>query len=148
MLSVANREGLGPTAAAMLPCPWTYHLLREELGQSEHPLYGQWTSFYVSGLLEDSVAAWRSFVDRQAEHAGPEELEAMRQAFITSSRYEYMFWDAALPPRALARIAYETCRLQFPHPLEKVRVRACPRRSLPIRERAGVRASPRTPEVT
>ena len=96
MLSVANREGLGPTAAALLPCPWTYHLLREELGQSEHPLYGQWTSFYVSGLLEDSVNAWRAFVDRQAEHASPEELEAMRQAFLTSSRYEYMFWDAAL----------------------------------------------------
>ena len=95
MLAVANREGLGPTAAAMLPCPWTYHLLREELGQSEHPLYGQWTSFYVSGLLEDSVAAWRSFVDRQAEHASPEELESMRQAFLTSSRYEWMFWDAA-----------------------------------------------------
>ncbi len=96
MLSVANREGLGPTAAALLPCPWTYHLLREEVGQSEHPIYGQWTHFYVSGLLEDSVAAWRGFVDRQAEHASPEELESMRQAFLTSSRYEYMFWDAAL----------------------------------------------------
>ena len=96
MLAVANREGLGPTAAAMLPCPWTYHLLREELGQSEHPLYGQWTGFYVSGLLEDSVNAWRSFVDRQAETASPEELESMRQAFLTSSRYEWMFWDAAL----------------------------------------------------
>ncbi len=95
MLATANREGLGPTAAAMLPCPWTYHLLREELGQSEHPLYGQWTSFYVSGLLEDSVTAWRSFVDRQARQAGAEELDAMRQAFLTSSRYEYMFWDAA-----------------------------------------------------
>ena len=95
MLAVANREGLGPTAAALLPCPWTYHLLREEVGQSEHPIYGQWSNFYVSGLLEDSVAAWRSFVDRQAEQAGPEELEAMRQAFMTSSRYEYMFWEAA-----------------------------------------------------
>ena len=95
MLAVANREGLGPTAAALLPCPWTYHMLREELGQSEHPLYGQWTSFYVSGLLEDSVNAWCSFVDRQAQHASPEELESMRQAFLTSSRYEWMFWDAA-----------------------------------------------------
>ena len=95
MLATVNREGLGPSAAALLPCPWTYHLLREELGQSEHPLYRQWTGFYVSGLLEDSVAAWRGFVDRQAQQAGPEELEAMRQAFLTSSRYEYMFWDAA-----------------------------------------------------
>ena len=95
MLATAGREGLGPAAAALLPCPWTYHLLREELGASEHPLYGQWTQFYVSGLLEDSVAAWRGFVDRQARLAGTEELAAMRQAFLTSSRYEFMFWDAA-----------------------------------------------------
>ena len=95
MLATAGREGLGPAAAALLPCPWTYHLLREELGASEHPLYGQWTQFYVAGLLEDSVAAWRGFVDRQARQGGPEERAAMRQAFLTSSRYEYMFWDAA-----------------------------------------------------
>ena len=95
MLATAMQHGLGPTAAAMLPCPWTYHLLREELGQSEHPLYGQWTNFYVSGLLEESVAAWRGFVDRMALEASPAELDTMRDVFITSSRYEYMFWDAA-----------------------------------------------------
>ena len=95
MLATAARHGLGPTAAVLLPCPWTYHLLREEVGQSEHPLYGQWTSFYVSGLLEGSVEAWRSFVDRMARDASPAELEAIRYAFMTSSRYEYMFWDAA-----------------------------------------------------
>ena len=95
MLVTVSRYGLGPTAAALLPCPWTYHMLREEVGQSKHPLYGQWTSFYVAGFLESSVEAWRSFVDRMAEDAGPTELEAMRQAFLVSSRYEYMFWDAA-----------------------------------------------------
>jgi len=95
MLQTASLYGLGPTAAALLPCPWTYHLLKEEVGQSEHPLYGQWTRFYVEGLLEGSVEAWRGFVDQMAEDASPAELEAMRQAFLTSSRYEYMFWDAA-----------------------------------------------------
>jgi len=95
MLATASRHSLGPTAAALLPCPWTYHMLREEVGQSEHPLYGQWTSFYVAGFLEGSVEAWRSFVDRMAHDASPAELDAMRQAFLTSSRYEYMFWDAA-----------------------------------------------------
>ena len=95
MLKTAAQYGLGPTAAALLPCPWTYHLLREEVGQSEHPLFGQWTQFYVAGFLEGSVEAWRSFVDRMAVGASPAELEAMRQAFITSSRYEYMFWEAA-----------------------------------------------------
>ena len=95
MLQTASLHGLGPTAAALLPCPWTYHLLKEEVGQSEHPIYGQWTRFYVEGLLEESVTAWRGFVDQIAEYASPIEKDAMRQAFLTSSRYEYMFWDAA-----------------------------------------------------
>ena len=95
MLVTASLHGLGPTAAALLPCPWTYHELREGVGQSEHPLYGQWTSFYVAGLLQDSVDAWRSFVDREAEKADQRELDAMREAFIISTRYEYMFWDMA-----------------------------------------------------
>ena len=95
MLTTASLYGLGPTAAALLPCPWTYHELKDEVGESEHPLYSQWTSFYVAGFLENSVNAWRGFVDAAAEQAGPGELEAMRQAFLVSSRYEYMFWDMA-----------------------------------------------------
>ena len=95
MLQTASLHGLGPTAAALLPCPWTYHLLKEEVGQSEHPIYGQWTRFYVEGLLEGSVKAWRGFVDQIADDASLIEKDAMRQAFLTSSRYEYMFWDAA-----------------------------------------------------
>lgn len=95
MLATASLHGLGPAAAALLPCPWTYHLLKNEIGASEHPLYGLWTQFYVAGFLEDSVNAWRGFVDAAAEAAGEEERGAMRQAFLVSSRYEYMFWDMA-----------------------------------------------------
>ena len=95
LLTTASLYGLGPTAAGLLPCPWTYHLLKDEVGPSEHPLYGQWTGFYVAGFLEDSVKAWRGFVDTMAEEAGAAEREAMRQAFMVSSRYEYMFWDMA-----------------------------------------------------
>jgi thiaminase/transcriptional activator TenA len=95
ILKTASLYGIGPTAAALLPCPWTYHELRTVLGESEHPLYGQWTNFYVSGMLQDSVDAWRGFVDRAALEAGPCELDAMREAFMTSSRYEHLFWDMA-----------------------------------------------------
>ena len=96
MIKTASLYGLGPTAAALLPCPWTYHLLKDEVGASDHPLYSQWTEFYVAGFLENSVAAWRKFVDQAALTAGPAELNDMRRAFITSSQYEYMFWEAAL----------------------------------------------------
>ncbi len=95
MLKTASLHGLGPTAAALLPCPWTYHLLKDNVGASEHPLYSQWTAFYVAGALQDSVEAWRGFVDQAAEQAGQAELQAMREAFLTSSRYEYLFWEMA-----------------------------------------------------
>jgi thiaminase (transcriptional activator TenA) len=95
MLKTASLYGLGPTAAALLPCPWTYHLLKDNVGASEHPLYSQWTAFYVAGYLESSVNAWRGFVDAAAQQASQQELGAMREAFLTSSRYEYLFWEMA-----------------------------------------------------
>ena len=55
MVKTASLYGLGPTAAALLPCPWTYHLLKDEVGASDHPLYSQWTEFYVAGFLSPRI---------------------------------------------------------------------------------------------
>jgi len=42
------------------------------------------------------LADWpRSFVDRMALESGPRELARMEMAFMRSSQFEYMFWDAA-----------------------------------------------------
>ncbi len=95
MLSTASLMGLGPTAAALLPCPWTYHELGDMLVGLEHPVYSQWSIPYAEGLLADSVAAWRSFVDECSENAGATELDQMRTAFMVSSRYELLFWRMA-----------------------------------------------------
>ena len=95
MVRTASEEGLGATAAALLPCPWTYHLLGERLNTPQHPVYSLWTSFYTEGGLEASVAAWRSYVDTEASQVGPRGRESMRRAFMTSSRYEWMFWRMA-----------------------------------------------------
>ena len=95
MVRTASEQGLGATAAALLPCPWTYHLLGERLNTPDHSVYSLWTSFYTEGGLEASVAAWRSYVDAEAAEAGPRGRESMRRAFITSSRYEWMFWRMA-----------------------------------------------------
>lgn len=95
LLATAFACGLGPTAAALLPCPWTYHQLGDVLGEVDHPVYGEWASFYQQGALEESVRAWRFFLDDAAAEAGPPELGVMRRAFLISSRYELMFWDMA-----------------------------------------------------
>lgn len=94
MLTTAFTRGLGPTAAALLPCPWTYHGLGDVLATPvPHPVYEEWAAFYRSGSLANSVQAWRHFVDAVAADAGATEREAMRRAFLTSSRYELLFWQ-------------------------------------------------------
>lgn len=95
MLSTAFTHGLGPTAAALLPCPWTYDHIGEVLGQVEHPVYREWAAFYSQGFLKESVRAWRHLVDTSAENASIQERERMHWAFLTSSRYELMFWNMA-----------------------------------------------------
>ena len=100
MVSTAALGGLGQTAAALLPCPWSYHEIGSLLGPLEHPVYSHWAAPYKEGLLEDSTRAWRGFLDREAAQAGPREREAMRRAFLTSSRYEFMFWQMAYSQEA------------------------------------------------
>jgi thiaminase/transcriptional activator TenA len=95
MLSVASRGGLGETAAALLPCPWTYHELGGHVADVAHPIYGAWAAFYSEGLLAESCRAWRQFVDDEAAEAGPRTRATMRRVFLQSMRYEWMFWEMA-----------------------------------------------------
>ncbi len=93
MLLTATQGTLGETAAALLPCPWTYHEIGKRLGSIPHPIYAEWGAFYARGGLADSVKAWTELVDLTGATAGPVEREAMYRTFLTSSRYEYCFWE-------------------------------------------------------
>ena len=87
--------GLACGVAALLPCPRIYHEVGKILEEPAHPIYKIWQSTYAEGLLEASVAAWSEFVDELAEDAGPDTRALMEEAYLTSSRYEYMFWTMA-----------------------------------------------------
>src|SRR5438045_492081 len=96
LLATASMRSLGETAAALLPCPWTYDEIGKHLaaaGEIEHPIYREWAGFYESGFLQESVRAWRDHVDRAAAEAGPAQRAAMLSAFLLSSRYELRFWQ-------------------------------------------------------
>ena len=87
--------GLACGVAALLPCPRIYHEVGKILKEPAHPTYKIWQATYAEGLLEASVAAWSEFVDELAEDAGPDTRALMGEAYLTSSRYEYMFWSMA-----------------------------------------------------
>lgn len=98
LLATASMRGLGETAAALLPCPWTYHAIGGGLSKGReitHPIYREWAGFYAAGFLAESVRAWRELVDGAAAQAGEAERARMRDAFLLSSRYELRFWNMA-----------------------------------------------------
>jgi thiaminase (transcriptional activator TenA) len=83
--------------AAVLPCYWIYaevggHLL--ERG-SPDPLYRRWIDTYGGEEFAAVVQAVRDLTDRVGAGLGDAELARVHQRFITTSRYEWMFWDAA-----------------------------------------------------
>ena len=99
MLAAASLGGLGEAAAALLPCPWTYHEIGQRLAATAdnipEAVYREWAKPYAEGLLAESTAAWREFLDQAAAEAGPRQRERLAEVFLTSSRYEYLFWEMA-----------------------------------------------------
>jgi thiaminase/transcriptional activator TenA len=95
-MEVAMRvDGMACGVAALLPCPRIYHEVGLILSEPEHPVFKIWQSTYSEGLLEESTRAWSELMDDLARDSGPDLREKMTAAYLTSSRYEHMFWTMA-----------------------------------------------------
>ena len=99
MRSTAQTGTLAELTVVALPCAWIYcavgrHLLRKGPPSPKHP-YREWLVLYGSPEFAEVTRWMRALIDREATRAGQAEKERMREAFLTSSRYEWMFWDMA-----------------------------------------------------
>jgi thiaminase/transcriptional activator TenA len=99
LLQTAYNSPIGEIATSLLPCAWGYaeigRMLMDRGVPANQPLYGRWIEMYSSPEFA-ALAEWlRSFIDRIASESSSVELKRMEDVFITSSQYEYMFWDAA-----------------------------------------------------
>lgn len=96
-LLATTLSGSFPEAvAAVLPCYWIYARVGEELltRGSPDPLYARWIGTYGGDEFQRIVEAVLSVTNRIGETVSSEELAKMRHHFTTTSRYEWMFWDA------------------------------------------------------
>jgi thiaminase/transcriptional activator TenA len=98
LLRVAYAEPFEELLGALLPCYWIYHEVGKHLeaGGSPSALYQRWIATYAS---EEFAQVVRQVLD--VTDAAVADLPAARRArvcrhFVTTSRYEWMFWDAAL----------------------------------------------------
>ena len=99
LLHVAHSGTALETVTAMLPCVWSYGEIAEKIGTEEGlkaiPVYNEWCKTYASREYMELIDWYRAFVDERAQDASEAARKRILKHFITSSRYEYMFWDMA-----------------------------------------------------
>ena len=97
LLRVAYGGSFEEAVASLLPCDWIYVMVGRELEKvgSPHPLYQRWIETYSSEEFWAVVEEMLKIVEAVSQEAGPALKEIMKGHFITTSRYEWMFWDMA-----------------------------------------------------
>ena len=99
LLRMAYHSSFAELVACLLPCLWGYWEIGDHLaeqGEPKHaPLYCQWIQTYASTDYANLARDIRSLADGLAEGAGPGQLAAMSEAYLTSMRWELKFWDMA-----------------------------------------------------
>jgi thiaminase/transcriptional activator TenA len=95
LLAVAYGGPFHEALAALLPCYWIYWEVGKELERagSRDPLFSRWIGTYASEEFGGVVRAVLEMADVTAARLGDDERAAMRHHFVTTSRYEWMFWD-------------------------------------------------------
>jgi len=99
MLTVAQSGSAAEITVVALPCAWIYcivghHLLKKGPPSKQHP-YRDWLMLYASPEFAQVQRWMRKTVDLWAGGAGKDERRRMEEAFVISSRYEWMFWEMA-----------------------------------------------------
>jgi thiaminase/transcriptional activator TenA len=97
LLRVAAVGSFEEGVTALLPCDWIYVSVGKELEQkgSPNPLYQRWIDTYASEEFWTVVKHLIDLVDEAAHGLDPGRLAVLRRHFVTTSRYEWMFWDMA-----------------------------------------------------
>jgi thiaminase/transcriptional activator TenA len=99
LLSIAATGTLPQIVTATLPCALIYaevgrHLVGDTLPAPQHP-YAEWLGTYASPEF-DAVGRWLSnWLDAREHTLRREEAEHLQHIFVTSTRYEWLFWQMA-----------------------------------------------------
>jgi thiaminase/transcriptional activator TenA len=85
----------GELLGAVLPCYWIYWEVGKALLDrgSPDPLYRRWIETYGGEQFGASVRAVLELADRVGPELAPAERERAASHFLTTSRYEWMFWE-------------------------------------------------------
>ena len=99
LLTVAHAGTLADILAAVLPCQWGYAEIGRALAErgepASAPLYAEWIRTYASAEFAAGAEQLRALLDSITAGWPSAALAPLQSHFITSSRYEYLFWEMA-----------------------------------------------------
>ncbi|SEN46378.1 thiaminase/4-amino-5-aminomethyl-2-methylpyrimidine deaminase [Amphibacillus marinus] len=97
MYRAAQFGHLGDIIAAILPCYWLYYEIGELLKSATpgEPIYQEWINTYGSDWFKDLVEEQIDRIDEVAETVTEADRTRMKEHFLLSSQYEYLFWEMA-----------------------------------------------------
>jgi thiaminase (transcriptional activator TenA) len=84
--------------AALLPCMWGFSEIGQRLAAQPTPVvrrYDRWIAMYSSTEFSELVQWCRDLLDTLAEGLPERDLHKIEAALVTSSRYEWQFWEMA-----------------------------------------------------
>jgi thiaminase/transcriptional activator TenA len=98
LLRTASLGSYAEFIGALLPCMWGFHELATRLltnGLPHDTRYAKWIEMYSDPEFGELAEWCKGLTDTSTEGLPKRELELVEKAFLTSSRYEYLFWDMA-----------------------------------------------------
>jgi thiaminase/transcriptional activator TenA len=99
LLTAAYAGTIADVVAAVLPCQLGYveiatALAREGRGGG-NSFYAEWIETYTSAGFVEGAERLSRLLDEMTDGMPPRETEPLAKLFLTSSRYEYLFWEMA-----------------------------------------------------
>lgn len=97
LLAASYGGSFAEALGAVLPCYWIYWEVGKALlaQGSPNPLYQRWIDTYGGDEYAAIVQAVLDLTNQIAADLGPADRRAMTAHFVTTSRYEWLFWDSA-----------------------------------------------------
>lgn len=94
LLATSSLKTFWEGLAACLPCFWSYAEIaefhRNRLKENKNKVYCDWASVYSTKAYAELVDRMKNLLDN-----ADVKYEKLKEVFIISSKYEYMYWDMA-----------------------------------------------------
>ena len=97
LLKTATLGDYSEVLGAVLPCYWIYSRVGKALLEngSSNPLYQRWIDTYGGEEFGSLVEAVLDLTDETCKDLNASQKARVTRTFVATSRYEWMFWDAA-----------------------------------------------------